>query len=89
MEHSIVFLYFVHVSNNISSAIGAEKSQGLLLYEKALQTLAVQIFGKYRGRYGPEKALYLVLFKDYELYRAYLRIHFIRKVLKSLSEHLW
>lgn len=71
MENAPLFLDKMHLNKNMGSAIGAEKTSGLALYEKALYAPTCAAVEDIKSKYGPKQTTYLQRFRNCEIYRAY------------------
>lgn len=69
-HHASIFLDKHHVVKNMTPTLGAEKSWGVRLYEKALRAPSVDSVNAMKAQYGQKMSSYLSKFPDKELYRA-------------------
>ena len=58
----------------MSSVIGSEKSNVVMLYKRALRASSVEMVTKLREQYGPKQLNYLSAFNDAELYIAHSKM---------------
>lgn len=71
MKHADYFLDPLHVRKNMLRAVGAEKSDAVWLYTKALYAPTKQETDSFIARFGPRQRAYLDKFDKKHLYRSY------------------